>query len=440
LSARSPVAILRELEQFGVRLGLETTRRLLAALGDPQLRLTTVLVAGTNGKGSTAAFLAAMATAAGYRTGLYTSPHLETVEERLRIDGRAIAGERLAARLEAVLGAGGTARTHPPTYFEALTVAAFLDFADQDVDLAVFEVGMGGRLDATNAADPVLSLITPLSLDHREHLGSTLAAIAGEKAGVLRHGRPAWSAPQEPAAASALRRVAAATGAQLTFADAAAQVERAARGWDGQRLRVRTPRSEHDLEVSLLGAHQAGNAALAVLGAESLAELGWHRLDAAAIRAGAAACRWPGRLEAVTLPGGRRVLLDGAHNPGGIRAVTRFLDELDGPVDLLFGALVDKPVPEMLPPLLARVRTAVLTTAPSSRAVPAAELAALAGGHAVVVEPEPSRALARALSGQAPLLVCGSLYLVGAVRTLLREWFEVPPPPVAVVAERGVSR
>jgi dihydrofolate synthase/folylpolyglutamate synthase len=427
LSRATPDAILHRLEQFGVRLGLATTRSLLAALGDPQRRLATVLVAGTNGKGSTAALLSAMAAAAGYRTALYTSPHLETVEERLRIDGRSIAGERLATLLETVLAAAGAALPQPPTYFEALTAAAVLHFAERRVDLAVLEVGMGGRLDATNAMEPELSLITPISLDHREHLGASLAAVAGEKAGVLRSARPAWSSRQPPEAAAALRRAAAACGARLAFADAAATVERAARGWQGQRLQVTTRRAAHDLEVVLLGAHQAENARLAVLAAETLCELGWERLDAVAIRAGAAACRWPGRLENVTLPGGRRVLLDGAHNADGIRVVAEFLDELGAPVDLLFGALADKPVAEMLPPLVARAATVVLTTAPSPRAVPAAQLAGLASGRAVIVEPDPSRALAHALRGAAPLLVCGSLYLVGAVRGRLRRRFGVPP-------------
>jgi dihydrofolate synthase/folylpolyglutamate synthase len=437
LSARTPAAILHRLEQFGVRLGLETTRSLLAALGDPQRRLATVLVAGTNGKGSTAALLSAMAAAAGYRTALYTSPHLEAVEERLRVDGCAIAGERLAALLEAVLETAAAVLPQPPTYFEALTAAAVLHFAERQVDLAVLEVGMGGRLDATNATEPELSLITPISLDHREHLGATLAAVAGEKAGVLRPGRPAWSGGQPPEAAAALRRAAAACGARLAFADEAATVERAARGWDGQRLVVRAPRATHHLEIALLGAHQAENARLAVLAAETLADLGWRRLEVAAIRAGAVACRWPGRLESLLLPGGRRVLLDGAHNPDGIRAVTEFVDELGEPVDLLFGALADKPIAEMLPPLLSRAASAVLTTAPSPRAVPAAQLAAWAGGRAVLVEPDPSRALDLVLRGEAPLLVCGSLYLVGAARALLRQRFGVPPPAAAITVGPG---
>ncbi|HEY8022615.1 MAG TPA: Mur ligase family protein, partial [Thermoanaerobaculia bacterium] len=315
--------LLHDLEVFGIKLGLEGPRRLLAALGSPEAELPVVLVAGSNGKGSTSAFLAAMAGAAGYRTGLYTSPHLETVEERLRLDGRAIAPERLGGLLERVIAAAGGER---PTYFEALTVAAFLWYAEERVDLAVVEVGMGGRLDATNTASPLLSLITPISLDHQQHLGETLALIAREKAGILRKGRPAiaWIEDEEPAAAVA--QAAAELGADLTWGMERARIEAvSARGWDGQTVDLATGERRYRLAPSLLGTHQAKNLALAVLAAERLAALGFPRLDAAAIAKGAAACRWPGRLEAVALPGGLRVLLDAAHNEGGAQALADFL-------------------------------------------------------------------------------------------------------------------
>ena len=211
--------ILGRLEALGIRLGLESMRGLLAALGSPQLRFPAVLVAGSNGKGSTAALLAAMAGAAGYRTGLYTSPHLETVEERLRIDGRAVGGERLGELLEEVVACAERRLGHSPTYFEAVTAAAFLWFAAERVDLAVVEVGLGGRLDATNVCEPVLSLITSISLEHRELLGDTLAAIAREKAGILRAGRPALSWVEDREAAGALREVAAGLGAPLHTAE-----------------------------------------------------------------------------------------------------------------------------------------------------------------------------------------------------------------------------
>jgi folylpolyglutamate synthase/dihydrofolate synthase/anthranilate synthase/aminodeoxychorismate synthase-like glutamine amidotransferase len=347
------------LEMFGVRLGLVRMRRLLAALGDPQRRVPAVLVAGSNGKGSTAALLAAMAAAAGYRTGLYTSPHLERVEERLRIDGRPVDGGRLGRWILEVLDAAGRVLDEPPTYFETLTAAAFAELAAAEVELAVVEVGLGGRLDATNLAEPALSLVTPISLEHREHLGDTLGAIAVEKAGVMRAGRPtvAWTA--EPEVAAALGRAAREAGAGLVMGPEGVEivgVEPRGAGeegfWSGQRIELGTARGRYRCDTPLLGAHQARNLAHAALAAEMLAGLdpgrgqgrghGWGRIDAAAIERGAAEVDWPGRLEPVvalpalgarpsdeaageTASGGenalgerrlpRRALLDVAHNP-----------------------------------------------------------------------------------------------------------------------------
>ncbi|HEV7515684.1 MAG TPA: Mur ligase family protein, partial [Thermoanaerobaculia bacterium] len=247
--------ILGRLEASGIRLGLDRLGRRLARLGHPERRRPAVLIAGTNGKGSTSALLAAMATAAGYRTGLYTSPHLETVEERLRIDGSAVLPERLGDLLARVVAGSldaGLAEEPAdlPTYFEALTAAAFLWFAEEEVDLAVLEVGLGGRLDATNLAAPVLSVITPISFDHQEYLGDTLAAIAREKAGILRRGRPALAWIEEPEPAAAVREVAAEVGADLRFASSEVRIEGiepVAVGSPGQRVRLATPVGRHDL-------------------------------------------------------------------------------------------------------------------------------------------------------------------------------------------------
>jgi dihydrofolate synthase/folylpolyglutamate synthase len=433
--------ILGRLEVLGIRLGLDSMRGLLAALGDPQLRFPAVLVAGSNGKGSTSALLAAMASAAGYRTGLYTSPHLETVEERLRIDGRAIGGERLGELLAQVVSCAESRLGHSPTYFEALTAAAFLWFAAEQVDVAVVEVGLGGRLDATNLCEPVLSLITSISLEHQDLLGDSLAAIAREKAGILRRGRPALSWVEDREAADSLRAVAAELGAQLHAAEgevtiAAARDQAGWQGWSGQRLTLVTPMARRELRVGLLGRHQAKNLALALRAAELLAGLGFPALDERALAAGAAACRWPGRAEAVALPGDRRVLLDAAHNAEGAAALGGLLADAGdktGTMDLLFGVLADKDAAEMLGRLLPRVRNLVFTTAPSPRARAADELPALAGAArfqgAVLVEPAPGAALDRALQlGADTLVACGSIFLVGDLRRRLRERFGVPGP------------
>jgi dihydrofolate synthase / folylpolyglutamate synthase len=386
-------------------------------LDDPQLRVPTVLVAGSNGKGSTSALLAAMATAAGYRTGHYTSPHLQAVEERLVIDGRPISSEHLGDLLARFVDL-------EPTYFEALTVAAFLWFAAEEVDLAVIEVGLGGRLDATNLCAPILSLITSISLEHQEFLGDTLAAIAKEKAGVFRPGRPAlvWIDEEEPA--DAVRSAAAALGTELRFAAGLVRIEAETEGWSGQRVHLTTPAHSYDLRIALLGAHQQRNLALAVLAAETLAAGGFPRLDAGAITAGAAACRWPGRLEAIELPGGRRLLLDAAHNAEGAAALAGFLATLGRPVDLLFGVLTDKAAEEMLGLLAPHARNLILTAPPSPRATdPAALVPFLAGQPAipVLIEPDPEQALDRllALEGEVAV-VCGSIYLIGALIGSLR--------------------
>ncbi|HEY0780961.1 MAG TPA: Mur ligase family protein, partial [Thermoanaerobaculia bacterium] len=290
-----PGPILSRLESLGIRLGLENVRRLLAALGEPNLRFPSILVAGSNGKGSTSSLVAAMATAAGYRTGLYTSPHLETVEERLRLNGRAIASERLGELLQRVVARAESTLGAPPTYFEALTVAAFCWFAEEEVELGVLEVGLGGRLDATNLAEPLLSLITSISLEHQEYLGDTLALIAREKAGILRCGRPALLWVEAPEASAAIVEAAREVGADLH--DAAREVEiveALPRSFAGQTVRLATAVRPYRLDLALPGAHQVANLGLAVRAAETLAALALPRLGGAAIERGAAACRWPG--------------------------------------------------------------------------------------------------------------------------------------------------
>jgi dihydrofolate synthase/folylpolyglutamate synthase len=451
--------ILGRLELFGIRMGLDTTRPLLRALGDPQRRVPTVLVAGTNGKGSTATLIAAIAHAAGYRVGLYTSPHLEAVEERLRIDGRAIDGARLGELLEAVIAGGETALEAPPTYFEALTAAAWLWFAESRVDLAVMEVGMGGRLDATNAGDPLLSVITSIGLDHTHYLGETLAAIAREKAGILRRGVPALAWPGSAEAAAAIRAAAAEIGAPLTLAPDATRIVARADGCAGQRVTLATRAAEdegarpgerhYQIDLRLAGRHQAENLALAVLAAERLAAIGFDRIDAAAIAAGAGGCRWPGRLEHVRCPppfDGRELLLDAAHYPAGIAALVRFLTEepaiKDRPYDLLFGAFANKEVADMLPAVARRARRVVLTSPQGRSAYSPEQLAEVlagqladrpAGSPTPVLDAQAASAFDTALPGDGLLVVCGSLYLVGEVRALARRRMGVPVSPLGSI-------
>lgn len=421
-------SILRRLEGLGIRLGLDRMREMLGRLGNPERAVPAVLVAGSNGKGSTSALLASIARAAGYPTALYTSPHLERVEERLQLDGEPVPSEALGRILARIVETTESAGDGLPTYFEAMTLAAFLWFAERRAELSVLEVGLGGRLDATNVADPVLSLITSISLEHREMLGDTLAVIAREKAGILRPGRPALAWIEAPEALDSVYAEAARVGANLMSArDQMRIVESNSRGWTGQEVKIETKRARYRLDLALPGVHQQRNLGLAVAAAEQLADLGWGKIDQAAIERGVAACRWPGRLESFLLGGGKRIVLDAAHNSEGAEMLGRFLVERrvesGEPADLLLGLLGDKDAAEMLGHLVPQVAGIVLTAPPSPRAKDPAELAALLPpGTSAEVVPNLDEALERALAlSPRTLVVCGSIFLIGAVRERLRE-------------------
>ncbi len=415
--------ILSGLEVLGVRMGLDHLRSLAAEMGSPERATPALIVAGTNGKGSVASLLASIAGSAGRTTGLYTSPHLEGPEERIRVAGESIPAAELARLLREVLANAERLGHASPTYFEAMTLAAFLHFARRGCDLAVLEVGMGGRLDATNLADADLAVVSAIAIDHQEFLGSTLDAIAREKAGVLRAGRPAILSPQAPEARAALLDEAAGRGAPVCeVAREVLELDVQFRGLAGLGLRLVTRRQSYELETTLAGRHQAWNVATAVVAAERFAEAGLAPLDRAAIAAGVAACRWPGRLEAFAVAGtATTVLLDAAHNPDGCAALVAFLTELGRPFTLLFGALADKDVAQMLPVLAARASRVVLSRPSSPRAAePAALAALLPAGGSIAIEPEIAAGLERALSdGPGLVVACGSIFLIGALRTLL---------------------
>ncbi len=423
-------SILGRLEVYGVRLGLETTRRLQQELGDPQKSVRAVLVAGTNGKGSTAALLASMVQSAGYRVGLYTSPHLEAVEERLRIDGRAIRSESLVAILEEIVTVAEDRLGYLPTYFEALTAAAFLWFSREQVDLAVLEVGLGGRLDATNGCDPKVSLITEIGLEHQKYLGETLAQIGREKAGIVRAGRPTLAWVEREEARLAIEEVGTEIGARLAWGPQLVSLEdHRDLGWVGQQVTLRTPRQRYEISLPLLGEHQVANLGLAVLAAEELASMGLSNLDHRAIVAGVSRTRWPGRLEWVEPDGTVPILLDVAHNPDGASTLRRALDRLEGRCVMLFGALKDKQVERVLPILAERAWRVVLTSPASPRAADVDELAALVPPAKTLVDNNRAAALDLALAADGDfLVVCGSVYLVGEVRLDLRRRFGVPYP------------
>jgi dihydrofolate synthase/folylpolyglutamate synthase len=382
-----------------MRPGLKRTRALLDALGSPERAFRSVLVAGTNGKGSTSAALSAILSAAGVRAGLFTSPHLVRVTERVRI-GEEDVKEPLLDDALSLVAAVSCPGERGPTYFEALTVAALELFRRARVEVAVLEVGIGGRLDATNVVTPEIAVVTNVSADHLEVLGPSLADVAREKAGIFRSGRPALvgAAGGAPEAKAVLHAEASRTGARLLEVPASDR-------WDGV--------------FPLPGVHQRANAALAVAAARAIAPL-----DDATVAAGLAKTRWRGRLERIDRPGHRTLILDGAHNPDGAEALALWLDSegLSGRIDLLFGAMGDKDLTGLAGPLAERARHVVLAAPPSPRAASPEALRERLGR----VEARAASSVAEALSwlddaapGAPPVLVAGSLYLVGEVLRIL---------------------
>jgi dihydrofolate synthase/folylpolyglutamate synthase len=423
MSHRLAGAYLAQRTLFGMKLGLETMRALLEELGRPELRYPSLLVAGTNGKGSVAASVDAALRGSGLRTGRYTSPHLVRVNERITVDGRAISDEALERAVLAVREAAsrlvkrGAVPAHP-TFFEALTAAALVHFARRRVDAAVLEVGLGGRLDATNVADPIASAIVSIDLDHQAYLGTTLGSIAAEKAGVLRRGRTTVVGPLPAEAGRAVRERARAVGARLAWAAREVRITPRADG----RLDLRTPRRAYRGLVPLPGRHQRDNLAVAVRLVEE-AQAAGLRVDLHALPAAIARVRWPGRLERV--PGDPPLLLDGAHNPAGARALAAHLRGT--PHVLLFGAMADKDVEAMAATLFGAARAVVLSAPRVSRAASPATIARRAGAAGRGAHRERSvfralrlaRKLARADGPGTTVVVAGSLYLVGAVKALL---------------------
>ena len=423
MTAYPALARLESLELRGMRLGLAAIDSLCERLGRPERQVPSVLVGGTNGKGSTAATLSAIAAACGARAGLYTSPHLSEATERIRVEERDVEPEELDDALARAFAAADESPTIPVTYFEAATAAAFLVFAGRRLDLALLEVGLGGRFDATNVAPAVLSAVTSIGLDHVEELGPTLERIAREKAGIFRRGRPALVRAPAPEALRVLR--ASALEAEAVWHDASSELSVHVRevGPGGTRLALRTPERELELVTPLPGRHQAWNAALAIRAAELLPEPRLGLTDQS-LAAGVRAVRWPGRLERFDVER-RTVLLDGCHNTEGAACLVRFLEDagLDGRCDLVFGAMADKDIEGITRLLFPAAASVTLVAAASPRAASADELARRVppapGGlrRAGDVRQALEDLLARGPGN--PIMVAGSLYLVGEARAFL---------------------
>jgi len=400
--------------RFGMRPGLDRIIPLLSSLGSPHRSFPSIHVVGTNGKGSTAAFLASILTAGGYRTGFYSSPHLCSYTERFRIDGREIGQDRLVSIATRVI------HLAPPdaTFFEITTAIALLWFAEEGVDIAILEAGMGGRLDATHAVMGIMTLMTPIALDHTQWLGGTLGAIACEKIGIAARGTPIVSALQPAEITPLIVDRVAANDSPLWLGgrDFSGRFEGGLFHYRG------IERSIPPLVPGIGGFYQETNLPVALAAAELLSQRSFPLSDEA-IRRGVETARWPGRME--LFPGSPPILLDGAHNPAGASALVRELDHRDpGGLVFLVGVVDDKDLGGIMEPLLSLGGRFVTVTPPVDRGVDAARLAGFIrsrGGDATAVnDPGGGLSLACRVAGPAGcVVVSGSLYLVGAVRGIL---------------------
>jgi dihydrofolate synthase/folylpolyglutamate synthase len=389
---RDTLAWLFGTQTFGIKLGLENTRRLLAACGQPQEKLRFLHVAGTNGKGSTCAMMDSILRAAGHRTALYTSPHLVDFRERLRVDGQMIPESSVAEGLT-LLRDASEGWEQAPTFFELATVLAAWWFAREEAEFVVWETGMGGRLDATNAVTPLVSVIMPVGLDHQAWLGETIALIAAEKAGIIKPGVPVVSAPQAGEVRAVLEAKAVEAGVQIGFVGVP---------WEAG-------------PVGLAGAHQRWNAAVAI----AALRVAGVEVGEEAIRSGLARVKWPGRFQRA----GAALVVDGAHNPSATEVLVATWREVFGKVKarLVFGVLSDKDASALLHVLRAIADEVWLVPVAGARGASVDELrpAAEAAGFTVVHTSTIEEVLAGEPSDRAPVLVTGSLFLAGEVLALL---------------------
>ena len=410
------------LRRFGIKLGLSTIRKILNGLGDPQDAFACIHIAGTNGKGSVASALASILACSGYKTGLYTSPHLVCFNERIQVNNRPISNDRVQQLYAAVTRTDHGKRE--PTFFEFATAMALFEFAAQKVDWAIIETGMGGRLDATNIISPALSIITNISLEHREYLGNTIAQIAGEKAGIIKKRKPVITAIRQKKALAVVQEVA---------KEKAAPVFRLGTDFKVRRNRQSTfsyyglANVWHNLQTALPGSHQIENAALVLAASEILIKNN-VTVKQDSIRKGLSQNLWPGRLEIFS--NDPLLILDGAHNLAAARNLSKFLStNLGGQrLTLVIGILDDKPYKEMLKSLLPLASRVIITQAKINRALAPQILYEVAQEHnldATIIS-DVAQAVRHAVDTSAPntaICIAGSLYVVGEAKEALEKNF-----------------
>ncbi len=415
MASQDSLEYLSKLGHKGIHLGLGPTSRLLKQFNNPQIRYKSILIGGTNGKGSVAAILSSILGKTGKKIGLYTSPHLIDFRERIRVNGRMISQERLCNLIDVV-----RAKTREDlTYFEFTTVLAFLYFYLEGVDIAVLEVGMGGRLDATNLVTPEASVITNVSLEHKEYLGNTIGSIAWEKGGIIKRGGVCITAANRPVVIDILENICLQKGAGL-FRYGKDMKIRKTKG--GRIFYNGIDKTYRDMSFPLIGRHQVKNAALALAAVEVLASRGLD-VDDNAVSEGLSTVRWEGRLETVSL--NPRIVVDGAHNPAGISALCNSLttDFSYERLICVFGVLADKDCKKMLGRLAGIADHMILTSPSNERALNPDDMSLLAGklhSH-IEIAKDSQEAIARASSvaGKEDLIcVTGSIYLVGEVKCL----------------------
>jgi dihydrofolate synthase / folylpolyglutamate synthase len=428
------IQFLYDLRLFGAKFGLENTFKLARLTGDPEKRLRFIHVAGTNGKGSTCAMLESIYRSAGLRVGLFTSPHLVSFRERIQVNRRLIDESDVVRLVEALQPLFSQFPDgHRPTFFEAVTVMALSFFAEQKCDLVIWETGLGGRLDATNIVTPLASVITNISLDHQQWLGNTLEEIAAEKAGIIKPDVPVVTATDEPKALAVVEKTAREKNAPLVKINSWEERRAAVSNQDQVELPTRLLSAVEKL--SLPGEHQKLNAALALATVEVL--LNQIPVAEEAIRAGLETINWPGRLQLIPLPDGRRLLLDGAHNVAGVKTLVTALEKnfATPKRTLILGVLQDKDwqhICEMLAPLAARIFTVPVA---SERSAQPGELAAACRAVNPSAEVFACPFLRDALQKTACdnfVVLAGSLYLVG-------EALELINPAIAGADERGLN-
>jgi dihydrofolate synthase/folylpolyglutamate synthase len=415
------------LRRFGIKLGLDTIGRILSGLGNPQEHFNAIHIAGTNGKGSVAATLASILNACGMRTGLYTSPHLVRFNERIVVDRQPISDENVLSAYRTVKAAAKVGRE--PTFFEFATAMAFHEFKCRKVEWAVVETGMGGRLDATNIIHPALSIITNVSVEHREYLGRRISQIAGEKAGIIKTGVPVVTAVRQKTAIAVLESAAAKRVAPLFRLGRDFRMRRSAADtvtYSGLNVRWR------GLKTALRGGHQLENTALALAACDVLSPV-IGSIEPECLQRGLAETRWPGRLEQVLDQ--PLTLLDGAHNLIAARTLGRYLKTgLAGrDITLVIGILDDKPYREILSALVPHCRRVILTRPQIDRALPPEKLipatSELTADWRVI--PDVAAAVSHAINSSKPddvVCIAGSLYVVGEAKAALEN--QAPPEPV----------